>query len=102
MQLQENPPTLFSQIELDGQVSVPAAHSSTSSQVSPSPENPVLHSQSKPPTLLEQAALASQLSVCFLHSFTSAHVFPFPVKPAKPLNRDPHRQANEPTLFSHS
>ena len=74
--VQVNAPMVFVHVARSGtQLSVCAAHSSTSTQpapvVTPSPVKPALHAQVNPPMVFVQvAAPATQLSVC--------EVFPFP------------------------
>ena len=66
------------QVALASQLSVPAAHSLVSVQVTPLPVKPASRSWVKPPGVLVQVALLSQL-MPRLHSFSSVQVTPLPV-----------------------
>jgi len=74
---------VFTQMASEAQLSVLVAHSSTSLQAVPVPENPGLHAHEKLPRVLEQVAFAAQSSVLATHSSMSLQVVPLPVNPGR-------------------
>ena len=66
------------QVASSAQLSVPSAHSSSSTHVTPLPEKPASQEQLKPPEVLVQVALESQLLAPLAHSSISEQVVPVP------------------------
>jgi hypothetical protein len=72
-------PDVFVHVAFALQLSVFAAHSSTSVQVTPLPVNPLLQAHVKLPCVFVHVAFALQLSVFAVHSLMSVHVTPLPL-----------------------
>ena len=97
-QAQSKDPTLFEQTAFSAHVSLPAAHSSMSLQVTPSPVKPALlkeppQTQSKEPNLFVHSARGEQLSSSASHSSISVQKTPSPSKPGL------HAQSKEPKNY---
>jgi hypothetical protein len=65
---------VFVHVALASQLSVPAVHSSSSAQVTPSPVYPALHAHVNEPGVFVHVALTSQLSDAVAHSSISVQV----------------------------
>jgi len=83
------------QVAFAPQGGVAAAHSSMSSQTSPSPSKPGLQAQSYEPAEFVQVAKAPHGGVAAWHSSMSSHAKPLPAKPGRQAH------SNEPVRFVH-